>query len=159
MVAAAARIGDTDWRLKRIHSTASVSRLAVIGAPGEWRDRTSSHPAMVGEGCVVREFVRVHAGCVRATVIGAGTLLMAGSHVGHDAVLGERCEVAPNAVIGGCVTLGDDVKVGMGAMILPHVVVGEGARIGAGAVVKKNVPPGETWAGVPAKRIGPWRDA
>lgn len=148
-----ARIGDTEQAFAMVAASASVSRDAVVGTPGEWRDRETRHPAIIAEGVIVREFARVHAGCERATVIGAGTLLMSGSHVGHDAVLGEGCEVAPNAVIGGCVTLGDRVKVGMNATINPHVTVGDGARIGSGAVVNRDIPAGETWVGVPARRI------
>jgi acyl-[acyl carrier protein]--UDP-N-acetylglucosamine O-acyltransferase len=146
-------IQSVDARLAAVSVDAVVSPLAVVGAPGEWRDRTTTHHAVVMRGATIREFARVHAGCERPTVIGRGVLLMAGSHVGHDAQLGDGCEVAPNAVIGGCCTIGVRVKIGMNASILPHVTVGDGARIGAGSVVNRDVPPGETWVGSPARRI------
>jgi acetyltransferase-like isoleucine patch superfamily enzyme len=41
----------------------------------------------------------------------------------------------------------------MGATIKPHVTIGDGARIGQGAAVVRDVPAGETWVGVPARRI------
>jgi len=44
-------------------------------------------------------------------------------------------------------------KIGGGAMIGPGVTVGENAIIGIGAVVIRDVPPGQVWAGNPAKRI------
>jgi len=147
-------IGDTEWALARVADSARVSHDAVIGTPAEWRDRKSRHPAIIGERVVVREFARVHAGTERATVVGAGCLLLAGSHVGHDAVIGEGCELANNVVVGGCVTLGDGVRLGMNASVLPHVTIADGVRVGAGAVVTRDiVVPGSTWAGVPAKRI------
>lgn len=146
-------LSDTEYRLCEIADTSSVSDLAVVGAPGEWRDQATIFPAIILAGATVREFARVHAGCVRATVIGTGSLIMAGAHVGHDAVIGEGCEVAPNAVIGGCCTIGDRVKIGIGAVINPNVSVGDGARIGSGAVANKDIPAGETWVGVPARRI------
>lgn len=146
-------IREVDERLSEVAATAVVSGLAVVGAPGEWRDRASKHPAIVKDDCTIRELVRVHAGCERPTVIGERTLLMAGSHVGHDAQLGADCEVAPNAVIGGCVTIGDRVKIGMGALVRPHVIIGADAKIGMGAVVLKDVGPGQTWVGNPARRI------
>lgn len=40
-----------------------------------------------------------------------------------------------------------------GAIILPGVTIGEGAVVAAGAVVRCDIPDGETWAGVPARRV------
>ena len=38
-------------------------------------------------------------------------------------------------------------------MILKGVIIGEKSIIGAGSVVTKTVPPGEIWAGNPAKFV------
>lgn len=144
---------DTRSLLAEVADWSGISDLAVIGAMAEWRDRKTVFPAVLELGVTVREFARVHAGVERPTQIGMGSLLMAGSHVGHDAIIGDECEIAPNAVIGGCCILGNRVKIGMGAMIRPWIEIGDGARIGAGAVVTKNVPAGEVWAGNPARRL------
>ena len=149
-------IRDVDHRHREVASTAVVSGLAVVGAPAEWRDRATKYPAIVSDGCTIREFARVHAGCIRPTLIGARTLLMAGSHIGHDAQLGEDCEVAPNAVVGGLATIGREVRIGMGAMICPDVTIGDRVRIGAGTVVTRDIPTEDvpqTWVGSPARRI------
>ncbi|MFA5087829.1 MAG: acyltransferase [Candidatus Omnitrophota bacterium] len=47
--------------------------------------------------------------------------------------------------------VGDGATIGSNATILGDVQIGEGALIGAGSVVTKNVPPGEVWAGNPAR--------
>ncbi len=62
---------------------------------------------------------------------GGGNLVLAPVRIGHRATLGA----------GACVM--GDVEVGDGAVILPHSVLLPGTR----------VPPGETWGGVPARRI------
>ena len=144
---------SVDERLVATEGTVVISRSAVVGAPGEWRGRASLFPARLHDGVVVREGARVHAGCDRETVVGARTLICSGAYVAHDVVIGEDCDIAPNAAVSGCCTIGDRVKVGVGAVLIPHVSVGDGARIGAGAVVTRDVPAGETWAGVPARRI------
>lgn len=51
------------------------------------------------------------------------------------------------------VKIGDDVFIGAHTTILKGVIVGNKSIIGAGSVVTKNIPPGEIWAGNPAKYI------
>lgn len=62
---------------------------------------------------------------------GGGNLVIAPVKIGHRATLGA----------GACVM--GDVEVGDGAVVLPHSVLLPGSR----------VPAGETWGGVPARRI------
>jgi acetyltransferase-like isoleucine patch superfamily enzyme len=54
---------------------------------------------------------------------------------------------------GANVKIGRNVWCGCHVTILPGVTIGDHAIIGAGAVVTKSVPKGETWGGVPARRI------
>ncbi len=76
--------------------------------------------------------------------------------VGHDAVL------CSHATEGQCYSLeririGNNVTIGTKAIILPGVIIEDGAIVAAGAVVRKNtrIGRGETWGGVPARRIRP----
>lgn len=115
--------------------------------------------------------------------IGDGVNIGAFSEIGDNVVIGNRVRVGAMCFLPEGVTLEDDAWVGprvtftndlyppsgkenwkftvvkrgarLGAAVtvLPGVVIGEGALVGAGAVVTKDVPAGETWAGVPARKI------
>jgi acetyltransferase-like isoleucine patch superfamily enzyme len=66
----------------------------------------------------------------------------------NDAPIREQqCVAAP-------ILLGPDCWIGANVVVRKGVKIGAGSIIGAGAVVTKNVPPGEIWAGVPARKIG-----
>lgn len=52
------------------------------------------------------------------------------------------------------VVINDDVWLGAGVAIMPGVNIGTGAVVGANSVVTKSIPSYETWAGVPAQKIG-----
>lgn len=147
-------VRDMVMRETILHPDARIHPLASVGNTPEWWGKTLRWPVCVDEGATIRAFVTVDAGVERHTKIGAGSLLMAHVHVGHDVVIGEGCRLAPHASVGGCVTIGSGVKVGMNASIRPHVTIGDDAVIGQGAVVVKDVPAGEVWAGNPARRVG-----
>lgn len=84
-----------------------------------------------------------------------------GIEVGRNVIIGSFAVISAHAVEGDTVVLspvkiGDGATIGVRSLILPGVNIGAGAIVGAGAVVTKNttIPPGEIWAGVPAKKIG-----
>ncbi len=58
----------------------------------------------------------------------------------------------------GKIVIEDDVVIGTGAKVMfkygQILTVGKGAIIGANAVVLSSVPPGEIWAGIPARKVG-----
>jgi acetyltransferase-like isoleucine patch superfamily enzyme len=49
--------------------------------------------------------------------------------------------------------IGAGARVGASVTILCGLRIGAGAVVGAGSVVTKDIPAGETWAGVPARRM------
>lgn len=129
---------------------------AVIGSPPEHRDWSVGDPVLfpkIAESARLSAFVTVDGGLREPTRVGARSFLMAHVHVGHDAQIGDDCELAPGTVICGHVVLEDNVRCGVGVLIRPFIRVGKGARLGAGAVVVKDVPTGEVWAGNPAKQL------
>lgn len=85
--------------------------------------------------------------------IGGFTHINMGVTIGHDVNIGAYCVINHNAGISGNVTIGPRCLIGAGAVIIEGNTIGLGATIGAGAVVTKNVPSGETWVGVPARKL------
>ena len=104
-------------------------------------------------------------------IIGAGTLLVAGSVVNvdstigenviintgstvdHDCHIGSHAHLSPGVHLAGGVTIGSLAHVGIGAVVLPGLTVGEDSVIGAGSVVRENVPAGSVVVGNPAKEL------
>lgn len=135
-----------------------ISPLAVIGQPPEHRDHRWNFnkrflEPIVADTAIVEALATIDSGIETHTYIGERTMVMKHAHVGHDALIGREVNIAPGAIIGGYCKVGHRVKIGIGALIRPRVSIGNDAIIGAGAVVVRNVPPGETWAGNPAKHI------
>ena len=105
------------------------------------------------------------------TVVGAGAVVLAGVVATADVVLGEHVVCMPNVVLthddrleayatlcagvvlGGGVHVGRAAWVGMGASVRERTTLGARSVIGMGAVVLGDVGEGETWVGVPARRL------
>jgi len=129
-----------------------IAPFAVVGGRPQHRgDDGADGRVVLGAGCDVREHVTVHRGTGSGvTCVGAGTLLMVGSHVAHDCVLGDRVTLANNVQLGGHVELGDGCWVGGNAGIHQFVRVGAGAFVGGGAVLLRDLLPHAMATGNPA---------
>jgi len=121
-----------------------VHPFAVVGGPAQVRagGARPQGSVLLGADVVVREGATVHRGTDgRTTSVGAGTLLMAQSHVGHDAKVGSHVVVANGVQLAGHVEVEDHVTFGGLSGVAQHVRVGESAFVAAGAMCESDVPP------------------
>ena len=135
--------------------TARQSIVECLGLPAE-RYATVVHPAAeIGAGSVVGP----------GSVLLAGTVLTAdvavGSHVAvmpqavltHDDRVDDYATVASGVRLGGGAVLERGAYVGSGALVREGVTVGAWSLVGMGSVVLHDVPPGQIWAGNPARYL------
>ena len=132
------RNGVKVWEHCNIYHTAKLGRNVSVGTFTE-----------IGNNVKVGENVRIGAMC----------FIPEGVTIEDNAWIGPRCTFTndrfPPSPKGNWefTTVKKGARLGAGVTIVCGVVIGEGALVGAGSVITKNIPPGEVWAGVPAKRI------
>ncbi len=98
----------------------------------------------IGNRNRIREHVTINTGTVGGgglTKLGNDCLLMAGCHVAHDVIIGDRVIVVNNVALGGHCIVEDEVIIGGLSGIHQFVRIGKGAIIGAVTMVTNDVIP------------------
>ncbi len=118
---------------------------AVVGEiPQDLKYKGEKTRLVVGKRNRIREGVTLNAGTAGGegvTRVGDDCLFMTGSHVAHDAQVGDRVIVANQGAIAGHCVIEDDVIIGGLSGIHQWVRVGKGAIIGAVTMVTNDVIP------------------
>lgn len=81
-------------------------------------------------------------------------VIMPNCTITHDNVLEEFATLAAGVSLAGGVRVGAAAYIGMNASVRQGVQIGSDATIGMGAVVLGDIPDAQTWAGVPARKVG-----
>ncbi len=106
----------------------------------------------IGDHNIIRETVTIHSatGEGEATVIGSHNAILAGSHIGHNVVMGDRIIVSM-AALAGHVLVEDHAVVGGMCAVHQFCRVGRMSFIGGCAKVVQDVPPFMVVDGNPAE--------
>ncbi len=121
-----------------------IGPSAMLGTPPQDLSWTPTQPGgvRIGSGNHIREFVTIHHSTQPdPTTVGNDNFLMAGVHLGHDAILGEGNVLANNCLVGGHVTIGNRCFIGGGALFHQFIRVGDHCMIQGAAGFSLDVPP------------------
>lgn len=98
----------------------------------------------IGDDNVIRESCTIHRGTIQdnsLTKIGDRNLLMVGTHLAHDCIVGNDSILANNSTVAGHVHIGDFVILGGMTAVHQFCHIGSHAFTGGGAIVLKDIPP------------------
>ena len=128
----------------RMGSGNRIHAGAVLGdAPQDFKYAGQPTRLIVGNDNVFREHVTVHRSnrLDEDTVLGDGNFLMAGSHVGHNCVVGNHNVLANGALLGGHVVLQDRAFLSGNCLVHQFCRIGRLALMQGGSGISLDLPP------------------
>lgn len=117
---------------------------AVIGCiPQDLKFRGEETWTIIGDNCVLREFVTIHRGTASKgkTVVGNNNLIMAYCHVAHDCILHDNIIMSNATQLAGEVEVDDFAIVGGGTLVHQFSHIGGHVMIQGGSKINKDIPP------------------
>ena len=131
--------------------------VSIGSTPQDLKYKGEKTKIKIGSNCKIREYVTVNIGTKgggKLTSIGNNCLLMIGTHVAHDCLIGNNVIFANHSTLAGHVVINDNVVVGALSAIHQFSRIGEGAMIGGMSGVTADVVPFATVMGNRAKLSG-----
>ena len=117
---------------------------AVIGAvPQDLKYNGEETWTIIGDNCVLREFVTVHRGTASKgkTVVGNNNLIMAYCHIAHDCILHDNIIMSNVTQLAGEVEIDDYAVIGGGTLVHQFTHIGGHVMIQGGSKINKDIPP------------------
>ncbi len=98
---------------------------------------------LIGDRTTIREHVTIHRSTREngATQVGNDCILMAGSHLAHDVVLGDHVVLANLVLLAGHVAIGDRAFIGGASVVHQFCRIGRLAIIQGASGFSKDIPP------------------
>ena len=130
---------------------------SIGSAPQDLKYKGEKTKVRIGSSCKIREYVTVNIGTEGGgglTTVGDNCLLMVGTHIAHDCLIGNNVIFANHSTLAGHVVIHNNVVVGALSAIHQFSRIGEGAMIGGMSGVTADVVPFATVLGNRAKLSG-----
>lgn len=140
-------------------SDCEIFPFATVGCQPQDKKLKGDDPGgrlRIGSHNRIRESVTIHGGTAYGsgqTTIGDHNMLLVGSHIGHDATVGNNVVLTNGAMAAGHTVIGDRAILGAMVGIHQFARIGRLAMIGAGAMVSHDAPPFATIQGDRAKLV------
>lgn len=142
----------------RIGARTKIHPFAALGLPPQDRKYAGEASRLeVGPDCVIREGATLHPGTRgggMVTRLGAGCLVMAQAHVGHDCEVGDHVVLSNNVMLAGHVRVGDHVVLGGGVGVIQYARVGAHAFVGGMSGLEGDLVPYGLAVGNRARLVG-----
>jgi len=117
---------------------------ACVGfEPQDYKFKGQTAGVVIGEGCMLREGVTVHASTKadRPTRLGNKVFMMVNSHVAHDCHVSDRVVMVNGSALAGHCEVAEDVTLGGNAVIHQFCRIGRMVMMSGDCAVNKDVPP------------------
>jgi sugar O-acyltransferase (sialic acid O-acetyltransferase NeuD family) len=103
----------------------------------------------IGRGSIVLSSVAM----TTAVQLDRHVVVMPNVTLTHDDVISDYATLCAGVSLGGRVTVEEGAYLGMNSSVRQGVTVGPDSVLGMGAALLEDLPAGETWAGVPARKL------
>lgn len=117
---------------------------AVIGCvPQDLKYQGEETWTVIGDNCVLREFVTIHRGTASKgkTVVGNNNLIMAYCHIAHDCILHDNIIMSNVTQLAGEVEIDDYAVIGGGTLVHQFTHIGGHVMVQGGSKINKDIPP------------------
>lgn len=133
----------------------TIGAYCVIGGNGEIRGVSQKNfkgSVIIGDNNVISELVTIQRPFdSTSTIIGSNNLIMAHVHIGHNAIIGNDCEICTHTVIGGYAKILDGAKLKLNVTVRNRKTIGSNTVVGLASAVTKDIESDKVVFGNPAK--------
>lgn len=141
-----------------IGAGAQIYPFASIGQPPQdLKYRGEPSTLEIGANALIREYVTINPGTEgggMVTKVGANSVLLSSSHIGHDCHVGDNVIISSGTVLAGHCMVGDFVIFGGLSAVHQFVRIGSHAFVGGATAVEGDVIPFGMVVGNRAKLMG-----